>query len=147
MIPPRHSSPALLLIHFLPVRMPGPQPEFILVVDSGSISRQAAALVLRARGWPVLEARSAAEAGELFRTVCPAVRLLVIEAHLSDASGAALAEQLLAEQSTVAVLITHEGPAPTTRFATLAKPFPPGDLVRRAEELLRAAHGPGQNAS
>jgi DNA-binding response OmpR family regulator len=126
--------------------IPGIEPAFILVADSSSVTRQLAALLLRSRGWHVLEARSGQEGLQLFRTVSPAVRELVVDSRLIDMSGSELARRLVEQQPRLAVLMLHDGSPLPTPFPSLAKPFAPDELLRQVEELLRRARGSGHTA-
>jgi two-component system cell cycle sensor histidine kinase/response regulator CckA len=121
--------------------------ETVLVVEDEEAVRGLSRRVLKARGYHVLDAASAAEALELTDQGRRRLDLLVTDVVMPGMGGPALAEQLVALQPGLRVLyisgyaeeaIRRHGELPAGG-ALLEKPFTADQLARRVRETLSAA--------
>ncbi len=137
---PRTSEP------FEPARVPSPPKAMraakgtLLVVDDESAVRKTMRRILESAGYRVLEASSGENALRICRAHGDAIDLLVSDLRMPKMDGRELtrrARELRPEMSVLLVSgLVDEGPLPTE--GVLAKPFSPGSLLRRVEQILEA---------
>lgn len=126
---------------------PAGHRETVLVVEDHDMLRAVVVRTLRAQGYTVLEAASAAEALELAAHTEGAVDLLVTDVIMPHLSGLILAERLAAARPNVPVLymsgyseqnvLQHH--RTTARATLLPKPFAPSALANKVREVLDGA--------
>jgi two-component system, cell cycle sensor histidine kinase and response regulator CckA len=132
------------------VRSPGsagPTAETVLLVEDEEGVRRLAGHVLRERGYVVLEACNPQEALEMTGHHPGPIHLMLTDVVMPGMSGCQLVERLAPRRPGMKVLymsgypdntIVHHGVLdPSTAF--LGKPFTPDKLVRKVQEVLRAA--------
>ena len=121
----------------------------VLVVEDEEAVRVLAKRVLAARGYQVLDARSASEALALTDEGRRRIDLLVTDVVMPGMGGPALAERLVAAQPGLRVLyisgyaeeaIRRQGSLPAGG-ALLEKPFTADQLARRVREAIAASDG------
>lgn len=116
----------------------------IVVADDESDIRRLVAISLRRRGHEVIEAARGDQALSLIRESRP--DLAVLDVMMPGMTGLEVAQALSADEAlagTPVVLLSAKGQAAEVQqglqsgaAAYVTKPFAPGDLARRVEELL-----------
>jgi two-component system, cell cycle sensor histidine kinase and response regulator CckA len=117
----------------------------MLVEDDGQV-RAVAAGILKRCGYRVLEAKSAAEADDLFRAHADTIDLLLCDVVMPDASGTELASRLSLSRPTMKLLCMSgytdarvaRPLAIPSKIAFLQKPLTPESLARKVREVLDA---------
>ncbi|MBL8795870.1 MAG: response regulator [Planctomycetia bacterium] len=118
--------------------------ETVLLAEDEDGVRQLAAMVLKANGYTVLEARNGSDALEIVRQHPQTIHMLVTDVVMPRMNGQQLAEQSAAirpemrvifitgytDDSTVRQQLTKAG------VTLVQKPFSPSDLVRKVREVL-----------
>jgi len=117
----------------------------ILLVEDEDPLRAVVARMLAQAGYRVLDARSAAEACQLFEQHKEHITVLVTDVIMPEMNGPALAQRFVSEKPELRVLFvsgyTEELPvltAPGHKSQFLAKPFNSATLVAAVTELLAA---------
>jgi CheY-like chemotaxis protein len=113
----------------------------ILLVEDETFVREVASEVLRAAGYRVLTAKSAAEAVRIFENGFD-IDLLLTDVVLPGETGRVLAERLRRANPQLPVLLATgygEQMARETSEECLAKPFSSEDLLGRVRQLLEKA--------
>jgi PAS domain S-box-containing protein len=118
--------------------------ETILLAEDEEGVRQFAALVLKASGYEVLEARNGSEALEIVRQHAKPIHLLLTDVVMPRLNGQQLAEQsapIRPEMRVVFItgytddsLVRHE--LTKAGVALVQKPFSPSELARKIREVL-----------
>ncbi len=113
----------------------------ILLVEDEVFVREVTSEVLRAAGYLVLTARSAAEAEQMYVQHRDEVGLLLTDVILPGENGRAFAERLrLSHPSLKILLVTgyaeQMGRPVNGREKCLAKPFSTGELLESVNELM-----------
>jgi PAS domain S-box-containing protein len=124
----------------------GAGTELVLLVEDEIAVRRIAAGTLRRAGYRVIEAGGAAEARVAAQLAKAPIDLLLTDVEMPGGGGRALAEQLREERAELRVLFIsgHTDDAELlraierSRIPFLAKPFGPGDLLRKVREVLDA---------
>lgn len=80
--------------------------EVVLLVEDNVAVREIVAGRLRKLGYQVLEAATKAEGIAIFRAAKPSVSVLLSDVVLTDGTGVALAETILAESASVKIILT-----------------------------------------
>jgi signal transduction histidine kinase/DNA-binding response OmpR family regulator len=138
-----------------PAAEPEPLPagtETILLAEDEPYVRQLAAIVLRERGYSVIECQNGQDAVRLVKT-SPALKidLLLTDVVMPEMGGVALAAWFAAHRPSTRVLfvsaypdeaISHHGVHDTTR-TFLQKPFTPSSLARKVRDVLDSSHSGG----
>ncbi len=143
-----------------PSEKPGPQSvrggsETILVVEDEAPVREVVCALLTAYGYRVIEARSGAQALQLWRQSHPEIDLLLTDLVMPDrVSGRDLAESLMAERPGLKVIFTSGYSAevlgkdfvlqPGSGY--LQKPYRPDKLAQAVRDSLDATNEPAANA-
>jgi CheY-like chemotaxis protein len=133
-------------------------PPRVLLVDDEALVRETLAAELAARGWAVEQAADAQEALRILDADMQQFDLLVTDLAMPGMDGLRLLHQVrLRRPRLPGVLLTglvgdgaaaHAAVAEAVRdgpFALLRKPFDSGDLVTRAEALLRTERRAGRD--
>ena len=114
----------------------------VLVVDDDDRVRWLTARMLREEGYQVLEARSAEHAWERLAE-SDDVRVVLTDIAMPGGSGVELAERIVAERSSLRVILMsgYDRVFPKlgssgARFPLLVKPFSPDQLVRQIRTVL-----------
>jgi DNA-binding NtrC family response regulator len=118
----------------------------VLVVDDDRGVRRLTARMLRAEGYRVVEAESGAEALRLLESE-PGIRLVLTDIVMPEMHGLELAEQVLARQPQLRVLLmTGHAPELTVqlgegdpRLPVLLKPFSKEQLSAKVRDTLSRA--------
>ncbi|HET9308028.1 MAG TPA: response regulator [Candidatus Sulfotelmatobacter sp.] len=113
----------------------------ILLVEDETFVREVASEVLRASGYRVLTAKSAAEAMQIYENGFD-IDLLLTDVVLPGETGRVLAEKLRRANPRLPVLLATgygEQMVGETSEECLAKPFSSEDLLRRVRQLLEKA--------
>ena len=113
----------------------------ILLVEDETFVREVASEVLRAAGYRVLTAKSAAEAMHIYEMGFE-IDLLLTDVVLPGETGRVLAERLRRENPRLPVLLATgygEEMARAASVECLAKPFSSEDLLGRVGQLLEKA--------
>ena len=126
--------------------VPGAGSETLLLVEDEGLLRDLTAELLEAEGYRVLRASDGAEALAVFSRHPGGIDLLITDVVMPGISGAQLAQQLLARQPGMKVMLVsgYSDTALSVRaghelgFAFVQKPCPPSELRRRVRELLDA---------
>lgn len=122
--------------------------ETILLVEDEDPVREFASAVLRRYGYRVLQARSGADALDVWKWHSPRITLLLTDLVMhDDMTGIELARKLLAEKPDLGVICTsgygedrlEQGSGPPDGVHFLQKPYQP----QRLAELVRDALGRG----
>jgi two-component system, cell cycle sensor histidine kinase and response regulator CckA len=116
----------------------------ILLVEDDAFVREVAGEVLQSAGYPVLKARTAAEARLAFRGHSEPVTLLLADMVLPDRNGHTLALELKASFPTLKIILMSGYPdnvirrsdLPPQPWAYLPKPFSGESLVQRVAQVL-----------
>jgi PAS domain S-box-containing protein len=123
----------------------GGSQTILLAEDDGAV-RRLARNVLTNQGYTVIDARDGDEALEFARRYAGAIDLLITDVVMPGLSGRDLAARLSGERPDVRVLYTSgytENVMKRAGFESeptlLPKPFLPADLLRKVNEVLRAA--------
>lgn len=109
----------------------------ILVVDDQSVSREVIRHALELAGYDVLEAASPTAALDLVGSA-PRVDLVVADVVMPEMDAFELRERLERELPEVRVLFTSGYADAAEEGPFIRKPFAPGELVAKVEELLKA---------
>ena len=119
--------------------------ETVLLVDADPLTRKLAAFMLQKRGYTVVEARSTADALELYRSDRVRADLFLTEILMPKMSGADLAARLVALQPELRVLyMSHAGERVARHLEIdrargfLPKPFTMGLLAGKVRQALDA---------
>ena len=121
--------------------------ETILLVEDEPLVRQTTARLLRAMGYQVLEAASAAEALRLALARPAPVDLLLTDVVMPGASGPDLAARLAAHHAVPVLFMSGHTDVSLAeadvleRAPFLAKPFSPDELRRKVQEVLQGRNG------
>jgi len=124
--------------------------ETILLVEDDDAVRRLASLILRGKGYLVIEAASATEALNTFATRHGDFELLLTDVVMPGLSGLELARRLASINPKLRVLfmsgysyetLAERGP-PALASAMLAKPFTPESLGAKVREVLDARREP-----
>ncbi len=115
----------------------------VLIVEDDPGLNRLVQMVLRAQGFEVLAATTAAEALRLWQEAGRAVAVALIDLNLpGGVRGDELAQRLKAENPSLAIIITSGGirwfgklPAALQEFSFLPKPFLPSQLLRVIREV------------
>jgi CheY-like chemotaxis protein len=121
----------------------------ILLVEDETFVREVASEVLRAAGYRVLSARSAAEAMQIYKNEFE-IDLLLTDVVLPGETGRMLADRLHRENPRLPVLLATGYAEQMAREASeecLAKPFSSEDLLQRVQRLMEKAPGGGGASS
>jgi PAS domain S-box-containing protein len=123
----------------------GGSQTILLAEDDGAV-RRLARDVLRNRGYTVLDARDGEEALAIARAYPQTIDLLIADVVMPGLSGRDLASRLMLERPDLRVLYTSGYTERVMMRAgfdrgltLLAKPFLPGDLLRKVRETFEAA--------
>jgi DNA-binding response OmpR family regulator len=124
--------------------MEGASVETVLVVEDNESVRQFVSLVLRSRGYRVLEAQDGQGAVELSRKHEGAIHLLMADVGLPDITGPELARRLWNERIGLKVLFLTgstdwEGVEPGQ---LLHKPFTLWTLLEKTRKVLEGGEKP-----
>ena len=114
------------------------RPKIVLVVEDETLIRMAVSESLRDAGYRVLEAASAEEAMSLLASFND-IAVLFTDIQMPGAlNGAALTRIARRHHPGLSVIATSGAPAPPGMDADdfMPKPYPPGDVVQRVNELL-----------
>lgn len=107
----------------------------ILVVDDQSVARDVIRIALELAGYDVLEASSPTVALELARSA-PRLDLVVADVVMPEMDAFELRDRLVRELPDVQVLFTSGYANAAEEGPFIRKPFTPGELVAKVEELL-----------
>ncbi len=130
-----------------PRRTASPGSETILLVEDEEAVRRLAARVLASRGYEVLAASGAAEAGRLWERDRESIRVLITDVVMPGRGGRELARQLLEENpDLIVIFISGYTDSPVVDrsvlgrgTAFLQKPFTPEALTHKVRQLLDGA--------
>jgi CheY-like chemotaxis protein len=134
---------------------PKPGPEFesvrdgtgltVLLADDEAAIRTFAGAVLRSCGYEVLEAGDGAEALEVSDRYKGPIHLLVTDWRMPRLDGGELIRSLRTRRPETAILIMsgYLDTAQAPDSPVLSKPFTPGVLVRKCQDVLDRGVGPG----
>jgi CheY-like chemotaxis protein len=113
--------------------------ETLLVVDDDHAVRRTMKRILEAAGYRVLEAASGENALRILAAHGDAIDLLVTDLRMPKMDGREVTRRGREMRPDLRVLIVtgmvDEGPLPSEGI--LAKPFSPGSLLKRVEQLLK----------
>jgi PAS domain S-box-containing protein len=122
--------------------------ETLLVVDDDHAVRKTMKRILESAGYQVLEASSGENALRILAAHADAIDLLVTDLRMPKMDGRELMRRGRELRPDLRVLVVSgmidEGPLPSE--GVLAKPFSPGSLLKRVEQLLEAP-GPSPQRS
>jgi two-component system, cell cycle sensor histidine kinase and response regulator CckA len=124
--------------------------ETILVVEDNPLVLEIISLSLEHAGFTVLPAASPAEARQIEAEFAGTIHLLVSDVIMLHTSGSDLAEELKARRPELRVLLMSGSPEDprvvSYKGHFLQKPFLPGDLLGKVNEVLRGEAGVGCGA-
>jgi two-component system cell cycle sensor histidine kinase/response regulator CckA len=113
----------------------------LLVVDDEQAVRRTMKRILESAGYRVLEASSGENALRICEAHGDAIDLLVTDLRMPKMDGRELMRRARQQREHLRVLmvsgLVDDGPLPSE---VLAKPFSPGSLLRRVEQLLDPSH-------
>lgn len=118
--------------------------ESILVVEDEEVTRKFIAKILRANGYSVLEAENIEEATKTFNNNQDEIKMIFSDVVLSDGSGLEFAEEIIAKDKNIKVLLSSgyiDEKAELSRIAEkefefLEKPYNGQELSRKVREAL-----------
>ena len=135
---PRSPDPVVMAEAPAPAAINGTGTETVLVAEDDAAVRSMVMRVLQRRGFAVLEAHDGEEALEVLRGRSARVDLLITDASMPAMSGSQLIDEARSVAPDLRVLLMSgyteaelNGGVPY-----MAKPFEPGQLVRRVREVL-----------
>jgi two-component system cell cycle sensor histidine kinase/response regulator CckA len=120
--------------------------ETILLVEDEEAVRELASMILSARGYSVVEARSSREAEQISAKHSGEIHLLLTDIIMPGTTGRELAQKMMARRPRMRVLymsgytdnvLAHDGVL-QRGVSFLQKPFTPADLAQKVRDVLDA---------